>query len=351
MHFKTHVPNSFVLLAFCCLPFIGFTQNPQAEDKGVRVMFYNVENLFHPTDDSLKNDDEFTLEGMRHWTFARYQDKLNKVAKTIIAVGEWNPPAVVGLCEIESIQCLYDLVLNTPLAKFGYQVLLIESDDNRGIDVGLIYRPQYFELLEHHAVKLNFPEENARPSRDILYVKGKIKKDTVHFYVNHWPSRYGGVLATVPKRNFAAHVLRAHIDSIRTANAKAKIVAMGDFNDHPNDESMLDILGAKNQLKDSIGNDLVNLMFPFTHVKGTHKYQHEWSILDQFVTTLATLDSSSGLFTKPEAVRIFQPDFLLEMDSDGLGQKPKRTYIGYRYHGGFSDHLPIYLDIYAPGKN
>jgi len=60
----------------------GFTQNPQETNTGIRVMFYNVENLFHPSNDSLKNDDEFTKEGTRYWSFKRYYDKINKIGKT-----------------------------------------------------------------------------------------------------------------------------------------------------------------------------------------------------------------------------------------------------------------------------
>ena len=56
------------------------------------------------------------------------------------------------------------------------------------------------------SIKLNFPSDS-RPSRDILYAKGLVNKDTIHLFVNHWPSRYGGQLATAPKRDYAAEVL------------------------------------------------------------------------------------------------------------------------------------------------
>ncbi|MGM0498283.1 MAG: endonuclease, partial [Bacteroidota bacterium] len=38
--------------------------------------------------------------------------------------------------------------------------------------------------------------------------------------------------------------------------------------------------------------------------------------------------------------------FLLEKDEKYIGKKPYRTYVGFKYNGGFSDHLPIILDLH-----
>ena len=339
--------KKIVLLFLLIQAWTLFGQNPQVNKSGIRVMFYNVENLFYPEDDSLKMDDEFTKEGMRYWTFRRYYDKINNVAKTTIALGEWEPPAVIGLCEIESIQCLEDLVKNSPLKKFGYEIVFEEGPDNRGIDVALLYRPDYFTFLSYKAHEVKFPEEGSRPTRDILYVKGVVDVDTLHLFVNHWPSRYGGQLATLPKRNYAASVLRGQFDSIMNVVPDAKIIAMGDFNDHPDDESMEQILRAKKSISNMKKGDLYNMIWQHEFKKGTHKYDHEWGILDQFVASPGLLDSTAKLFTQPEHAQIFDADFLLEQEKDGVGKIPNRTYIGFKYHGGYSDHLPIYVDIFT----
>ncbi len=328
----------------------AIAQNPQLKKDGLRIMFYNVENLFHPSNDSLKNDDEFTEEGTRYWSFKRYYDKIAKIAKTIIAVGEWEPPAVVGLCEIEDIQCLKDLVYQSPLKVFGYEIIHQESDDKRGIDVAFLYRPEFFEFISYNSIKLNFPTDS-RPSRDILYTKGLVNEDTIHLFVNHWPSRYGGQLATAPKRDYAAEILYSQFDSILNLVPNASIIAMGDFNDHPDDVSMATILKAKKDTTDLQKGDLVNLMWQYEFKKGTHKYQHEWGILDQFIVSPAMLDNSASLTTTFNHSVIFEADYLLESEKDGIGMKPNRTYIGFKYHGGYSDHLPIYLDIFNHKKN
>ncbi len=156
--------KTLVLISFLSIGVISFAQNPQADQSGIRIMFYNVENLFHPTDDPVKKDDEFTTEGTRYWSFKRYYDKINKIAKTVIATGEWEPPAVIGLCEIENINCLTDLIKDSPLKKFGYEIAFHDCDDQRGIDVALLYRPAHFQLLSFGSIKLNFPEEGSRPT-------------------------------------------------------------------------------------------------------------------------------------------------------------------------------------------
>lgn len=319
-------------------------QNPQESEEGIRVMFYNVENLFHPSNDSLKNDDEFTPEGTRYWSWKRYYDKVNKVGKIAIAVGEWEPPVIIGLCEIEDINCLKDIVFNSPLKKFGYQIVHQESADRRGIDVALLYRPNYFELLHQQAIVLKFGADS-RPTRDILYVKGLSNNDTLHFFVNHWPSRYGGQLATAPKREYAAEVLRSKYDSILNIHPDAAILAMGDFNDHPDDPSMLKILRAKKTIDEMKDGDLLNLIWQYEFKKGTHKYDHEWGILDQFIASSGLITGNSGFKTPLEKAQIFDADYLLEEEKDGVGKKTNRTYVGFKYHGGYSDHLPILVDI------
>ena len=321
-----------------------FGQNPQENNSGIRIMFYNVENLFYPTDDSLKNDDEFTKEGKKYWSWKRYYDKINKVGKTAIALGEWEPPAVIGLCEIENIDCLEDLVYKSPLKKFGYQIIHQECADKRGIDVAMLYRPDYFNFISYESIVLKF-ESDSRPTRDILYVKGEVGEDIVHLFVNHWPSRWGGQQATAPKREHAAKILREKYDSILAVNPNAAIIAMGDFNDHPDDVSMKDILKAKKDTTDMVEGDLLNLIWQYEFKKGTHKYQHEWGILDQFIITPGLISGASGLQIPVDRAQIYDADYLMEEERDGVGKTPFRTYIGYKYHGGYSDHLPIFVDL------
>jgi hypothetical protein len=333
--------------------FIGISLT--AQDSGrYRVLFYNVENLFDVVDDSLTNDGEFLPEGDKHWTEGRYFTKLNHIYQVVMSAGEWDPPALIGLCEVENRFVLDQLVYETPLQQFGYRVVHFESPDWRGIDVALLYRRDAFTPDTAYPVPVVFPFDTTLRTRDILYVRGRIaREDTLHVFVNHWPSRYGGYLKSQPKRNFTAQVLRQHIDSLFHLLDRPNIIIMGDLNDNPGDESVSGILRADAPASPSVnpGSNLVNLSAAFEGQTGTGtlKYKANWDVFDQMIVSFSLVDSIPGLKVAGKKAFIHNPDFLLKTDEKYLGKKPFRTYVGPRYEGGFSDHLPVWLDLVEGG--
>jgi hypothetical protein len=324
------------------------------KSQNVRIVFYNVENLYDPYDDTTKMDNEFTSTGTRRWSFSRFQTKLNHLSKTLFAIGEWEPPAIVGLCEVENKYVLNKLIFQTPLKKFKYRIIHHDSPDARGIDVTLLYRPEKFTVLNWKCIQVRFPFDTLTQTRDILMVKGKVfLQDTIILFVNHWPSRRGGYSGSQPRRNFVAGLLRSKIDSIFRMDHNPNIIVMGDFNDEPDKESLSSILDARPLLNNCGSTDLINLMYlkESQWNEGTIKYQGQWSIFDQFIVSgnlVRKSDESKAMFAD---AHIFKGDFLMEKDDRYLGEKLKRTYTGPRYLGGFSDHLPIYLDLKKKWKN
>ena len=154
-------------------------------------MFYNTENLFDPVDDSLTADEEYTPTGMRGWTFTKFMLKIRNISKVVLAVGGWDPPDIIGFCEVENRWVLKELTTQTPLKNFGYTIVHYESPDPRGIDVALIYRPDKFKVLNAEPIHIRFPFDTASRTRDILFVKGTVSGgDTLNIFVNHWPSKF-----------------------------------------------------------------------------------------------------------------------------------------------------------------
>ena len=309
-------------------------------------MFYNVENLFDTFNDSLINDEEFLPQGDRFWSSHKYYSKLKNIYKVIIAVGEWSPPAIIGLCEIENKRVINDLVNNTPLVKYEYKIVHQESPDRRGIDVALLYRTELFTPISYEAIPINFPDNPEYKTRDILYVKGIAKNtDTLNIFINHWPSRWGGQLESEERRVFVAGVLKSKVDSIFTSNPKSNIIITGDFNDYPENKSISKVLDAKQNFDLINDESLYNLSSKYTNSNnlGTHKYQGEWGMLDQFIVSGNLLNIKNQMYTSLNDIYIYNPDFLLEPDKSFFGFTTKRTFIGFRYNGGFSDHLPTYL--------
>ena len=310
-----------------------------------RVAFYNVENLFDYFDDSTTLDDDFTSFGNNKWTKARYREKQNKLAKTVISLGGWEPAALIGFCEVENRYVLTTLTQYTALKKAGYEIIHQDSRDRRGIDVAAIYRPEKFRLLDYEYYRLNFPFDTVSRTRDILHVIGELpNSETLHFFVNHWPSKFGGEFETQPKRMFAAQFLRQKVDSIQNIQPDANIIITGDFNDEPQEASMLEGLAVETRLEATNATDLFNLMYPIRYQTGTHSFQNEWGILDQFVVNGQLLNHRRSTSVKGKTAQIYDMDFLIMEGATGA-TRPFRTYQGPAYKGGYSDHLPILLDL------
>lgn len=317
----------------------------QREDATHKFMFYNVENLFHPSDDSLTADDDFTPAGSYHWTYKKYYRKISMIGKVIIAVGEGDPPWLVGLAEIENEQVLKDLCYNSPLRKFGYRYVHYDSPDRRGVDVAMLYRDSCVRVLRSRRVPVVFPFDTFARNRDLLYAVVQFPSgDSLNVLVNHWTSRYGGYAATVPKRNWYATVVRRFVDSLLSGNPRAKILITGDFNDYAHDESMIRCLRAREFDVRAPHDTLYNLMLPFVRqsLRGSHKHEDFWGCLDQFVVSNAWLTDTVGV-RQVGGAQIFDADFLLVDDEKYGGKKTFRTFLGPRYIGGFADHLPVYV--------
>jgi predicted extracellular nuclease len=322
-----------------------FQQNNanKRDANSLRVMFYNVENLFNPNEDSITSDDEYQPDGMRGWTYNRLKRKQINIAKVVLAVGGWDPPELVGVCEVEDYSVLYGLTNDTPLKNFGYKIVHRNSPDPRGIDVALLYRPDKFKILFSTPISVRFPFDTAARTRDILFVKGiACKRDTLNVFVNHWPSKFGGATATIPKRKYVASVLRKLSDSLLSLNPNANILIIGDLNDSPYDESVSKVLQAKMDSVNLAPDDLYNMLAAagLSWKKGTIKFREEWETIDHIIVSKPLLSHST-----PHSMQIFDAPFLLQDDEVWFGKKPFRTYYGAKYIGGFSDHLPVYSDF------
>lgn len=334
--------KAFVIICFfielqIVSSFVSFGQ----ESGNFRVAFWNFENFFDPFVDSTRVYNEFTENGSQHWTSSRFYKKRNNMYKAILSLSENEPLAVLGIAEIENLYVLNMLFVQTPLKTHNYRIIHYEGNDNRGIDVAMVYCIDKLQLVYSEAVKVKNPKNPNYKTRDILYAKFYDRRgDTLHVFVNHWPSRYGGERETIKLRALAANTLKHKVDSlVMLPQTIPKIIIMGDFNDTPEDPSIKDILCA--------GDALVNL---FTDGKklgfeGTLKHQYNWQIFDQIIVTNSLIDNNKGLLYKDNSSTIYHADFLFQKDESYGGVKLFRTYVGPKYFGGYSDHLPVYIDL------
>jgi len=334
-------PMFFALfIAIACFGFIC----PLRHDKNkIRIMFYNTENLFDIYNDPVTDDDEFLPEGIRRWNSTRYRQKLNSIYKVIVAGGEGELPAIVGLCEVENKRVIEDLLRLTPLnSKNNYRIIHEESNDPRGIDVCLIYRDDVIQLLKYRYYFPSYLRKTGFNSRSVLYSKWIWKNDTVNLFLNHWPSRRGGVLATEKARMAFADMLKYLADSISTSSgACSKFIFAGDFNCIPSGNEMKILTDGKSKSYINLSDYLAD------RKEGTYRYNGVWEMLDQIIVSNSLFSCNNGIYTSRENIKIIRPGLLLSKDNKYPGYKPFSTYNGYRYQGGFSDHLPVVLDLFS----
>ena len=301
------------------------------------VMSYNVENLFDTINDP-ENEDDFTPNGKLNWNAKRYHEKLNHIAQVVEAVKNENGnqwPMVIGLIEVEHASCLNDLVTKTLLNEGHYQVAFLEGEDERGIDVGLLFRSDVMEVVSVNKHNIVLPENDK--TRHILEVVGRVNNELVVFYVNHWPSRSGGTEKSAPSRQLASEQLSMVMTNRMKQNPDCNMILMGDFNDYPDNQSVA-------RLEWVNGKQFSNLMKKTDDTnKGSHFYKGEWGFLDQFIVNSEILaqDGKGWLFKRSEAVAF---DFMMYTNNKGE-MSPSRTYVGDSYKGGYSDHLPILLEL------
>lgn len=310
--------------------------------KNLTIAFYNVENLFDIENETGKNDGEFTPEGSKKWTNERYNKKLADLSRVLSSINENELPEIIGLCEVENEKVVSDLVKTGSLKSGNYKIVHHESPDFRGIDCALVYRPDEFKVISYSPIKVIFKDDPDYVTREILYVKGKVKgNEEFHIFVNHWPSRIGGNAETEIKRVTVATLLKSKIDSVLKNAPNANIVVLGDMNDEPLNKSLISVLGAKMPEEKS---ELVNLMFPDDLKNlGSYNYRNNWNMLDNIVVSAGLLDNKGFKCTDKKGY-IFSQKWMEYKNQNG-DISPNRTYGGPNYYGGVSDHFPVYFKL------
>lgn len=309
------------------------------------IAFYNVENLFDTVNDSLYFDDEMTPDGNYNWTLQRYDLKINHIAEVISKIGRsitQTCPDIVGLCEVENLDVLKDLINHPFLRPYDFKIIHFDSPDERGIDVALIYKSNRFIPISFKSHRLLiFNDSDQRDyTRDQLVVEGLLEGEKFYIIVNHWPSRSGGVARSSPYRKAAARLNRRIIDSVLRLNFDAKILSMGDLNDNPTDPSIKNMLTynyRENRESPSLFNPMQSL---YKKGAGSLAYRDQWSLFDQILLSKNLIDENRNSYTFWKA-GIYHPSFLQTKTGNYKGY-PFRTYVSGRYAGGYSDHFPVY---------
>ncbi|MCF8224274.1 MAG: hypothetical protein K9J30_00195 [Bacteroidales bacterium] len=335
---KRIIPVSFFLVIFI--------SNVYAQSgKNFTAMFYNVENLFDTIDHPDFADEEFTPSGSKEWDSARYGKKLKDIAMVIKSTPGGDIPAIMGFSEIENEWVLEDLIRILDDTDNLYPIV-IEGEDPRGIDCGIIYNGDVFKYHSQALIPVEDQSGGGYKLRGILYVKGTGPDGkTLHLFVNHWKSRRGGVAETEYLRESTAVALRNFIDQLKEIEDDPRIIIMGDLNDEPTNNSIYSVLNAGNKRKNIAENDLYNLFYDIHNLDlgGSYNYRGTWQMYDHIIISYSLLNRDDLLSTTFDGGKILKEKWMLYHDERNRVYVPNRTYGGNNYYGGISDHFPIFV--------
>ena len=321
------------------------------------VAFYNLENLFDVENDTLINDEASPIMEMKEENReVVYQKKVANMAKVISEIGlaeSKNTPVILGVAEVENRKVLEDLTQTELLKDRNYEIIHYDSPDKRGIDVALLYQPDYFTPTHHETFELRLWDEEGKRiyTRDQLLVSGYLDGEMVHVIVNHWPSRRGGEEASSHKREKAAFLNTQIIEKVRETDPEAKIIIMGDFNDDPTNNSFKKVLKTKERKADVKEGDIYNPTEDmFRRGENTLVYRDNINFFDQILFTSPLLSDGRDYNTfKMFKVIVFNPQYLTTQTGKYKGY-PFRSFSGSNFIGGYSDHYPIYMYLIREKK-
>ena len=285
------------------------------------IGFWNVENLFDLENDPSKRDDEFAIGGKKNVTSDIYELKIKRSVEVLTDLNV----DILGLCEVENISVLSDL--NNSYKDRDYKIIHFDSPDERGIDNALLYDQNKFSILASKPIENKLGDNDK--TRDILYVKGAFLDVTLHIFVNHWPSNYGGKERAIPKRKATVELLMNQIKTIQKNDKFAEIILIGDFNEDPIDDNVkiLEKLGFINQMSPMMG----------VRNKGTYVYRGKDYFYDQIIISEG-LNTNQGLHFLKDSVFILDKPKYRQQDGK-YKHYPFRFWAGNKLLGGYSDHL------------
>lgn len=240
---------------------------PVAPGSALTLATFNLSNLFDTSDDPFTNDTVLSA--------AEYQRRLQKRALAIHeGLGE---PAILAVQEAEHLGVLQALAAR-PEIESDYAIVWENGPDRRGLDLGLLYRPDRVSLLDYQVRQgctalvdglgpdgnqdLFRPQNTLTCDRDgdgvldgnrlfarppllarfavaeTVGTDGEIRVDVI---ANHWKSKIEDtqdVAYTLPRRLEQAGFVAGLVREILAERPEANIIVLGDLNDFPNSEPL-----------------------------------------------------------------------------------------------------------------
>ena len=322
--------KSFILFVILVLSISSQAQKNQS----ITIMAYNVENLFDWQKDPGKNDQTYLpLEQKKSaahieschqnfsgfylseclnldWSEAVVREKIHRIVDTLESNSDPMPDILI-LEEVENERVLQ--LLNQSFRTPYSEVILLEGDDKRGIDVAILTRFAQAKPAQLHRL----PIEGAS-TRGILEATLQVSKtQKLTVYGAHFPSQSNPTLW----RQIAIQTLN---DLMTQLPSEQMAVAGGDFNISKEEDYFRKLLE---------GPWKVSHIHGCKNSKGSYVHKGQWQFID-------------ALLFKNMKQNLWQAQFdQVDTLKNGRYQLTKNDVparFSFQSNTGVSDHLPIF---------
>lgn len=332
------------------------------------LAFWNLENLFAPEhhEDRIPWIAEAVGRDLAGWTQELFDRKLEQLARVIVQLNGGVGPDILGVCEVENRFVLMELTkkLNARLAGRAYGVVHADNmRDQRGIDTAFLYDANLFSFDEN-AIFSHFVMRRTG-TRDILQATFRTQAAAeIVMLANHWPSRSGGAVESAGFRSVAGETLAYWHERILEEKANVgvphvAVLALGDFNDDPHDNSMRYNARAWRERGDVeraekacfynlawryLSQKLVDRQGAPRSIDGTLYFNDDGNVFDQILVNRHLLTGAGAFLALEETAKIGAPP---EMVDHRVGEGPVRFGLPKGNaalnvdEDGYSDHFPV----------
>lgn len=330
------------------------------------VAFWNLENLFAPEGFATREPwlAQQLASDLRGWTQALFDTKIGQLTSIIRQMNGGQGPDILGVCEVENAFVLQQLAaqLNAQIGNRNYAVVHVDSTrDQRGIDTAFVFDDSKY-TVDPNAIFSHFVmrRTGTRDITQVTFTTAPGNNDLIAL-CNHWPSRSGGTYESRGYRMTAGETLSYWHERIWEERGNdIPIIAMGDFNDDPFDESLQIHARATRERGDveraRTAARFYNLAWRYLEqqgqdhngnqklLQGTLYFGGNGNVFDQILVSKGLLIQNSPITVNESTARI---ELFPEMIDHSVAQGPIRFGLPKGdaaknvNPAGFSDHFPV----------
>lgn len=333
----------------CSFPFIGDAKNKPP--KSLTILSYNVQNLF---DDVSNGSEYYEFDPSRgEWSSELFHRKLMALSEVLLHSPRGGADLIV-LQEVENLNAV-ETLRDHYLKGGGYRFFCVSETPDMAIQQACLSRYPIVASRVHRTRMDRGPR-----LRPVLECTIDADGQRLSLLINHWKSKSGGAEETEPQRIAAAGVVRRVAAEYTEKKPGRDLVVLGDLNERVDEFLLIErdyptalmplsarspeaeergslFLTAEREAIDGTASFYSPWLEEDVNREGSYVYGGEWERIDHVLFGPALFDGEGFDY---DSFSVVAPEFILDAEGRPLS-------FNRRFGTGYSDHLPILLELEA----